>query len=79
VLGSVRSRLLISLNKHGSETLVIVGHDDCAGNPVSREVHFTHIRKAVEVVRDWNLTIKEIVGIWVDKEWQVSKVISVSR
>jgi hypothetical protein len=74
-LASIRSRLLISLNKHGSDTLIISGHDDCAGNPVNKEVHLKHIRQAVEVVRAWNLPIKQIIGIWVNGEWQVEQVI----
>jgi hypothetical protein len=75
-LGSIRARLLISLTKHGSETLVIAGHDDCAGNPVSKDVHLNQIRRAVEVVRNWNLPIKHVLGLWVNHEWQVEKVVS---
>jgi hypothetical protein len=75
-LASIRSRLLISLNKHGSDTLVIAGHDDCAGNPVSKEVHLKQIQRAVEVIRAWNLPIKQIIGVWVNVEWQVEKVAS---
>ncbi|MBC7345036.1 MAG: hypothetical protein H5U03_06435, partial [Clostridia bacterium] len=37
LLASIRRRLEISVLKHGSRHVVIVGHHDCAGNPVEKE------------------------------------------
>jgi hypothetical protein len=73
-LGSIRSRLLISMQKHGADTLVIAGHADCAANTVNQEAHYVHLRRAVEVAWGWNLPLKEITGIWLDQDWQVSVV-----
>lgn len=70
---SIKSRLLISVNKHGSKVVVIAGHDDCAGNPVSKEEHAAHIKKSVETVKSWGLGI-EVTGLWVNDKWEVEEV-----
>jgi len=37
----IKSKALISINAHKSSLVVIAGHHDCAGNPVSKEEHMT--------------------------------------
>lgn len=74
---SIKSRLLISVNKHDSRAAVIAGHHDCAGNPVSKEEHIEHLKKSVETVKSWNLGI-EVVGVWVNDRWDVEEVPSES-
>ncbi len=58
----------ISVEKHGSQHIYIVGHFDCAGNPVSEEQHKEDIRKAVQRIKERysDLTVK---GIWVGNTW----------
>jgi hypothetical protein len=70
---SVKQRVLISVNGHGSRNVVIVGHHDCAGNPVSKERHLEMTRKAVEVVKSWGLPVR-ILGVWVDEKWEVTVI-----
>lgn len=72
-LESIRAKVEISINAHGSSLVVVSGHHDCAGNPVSDEEHIAHIRKGVEVVSSWGLEAK-VVGLWVDGSWNVSAV-----
>lgn len=36
---SIKRRVGISTEKHGSVHIVIVGHHDCAGNPVEKATH----------------------------------------
>ena len=33
LVSSIKDRVLISVNGHGSKTIALVGHHDCAGNP----------------------------------------------
>ena len=67
---SVKRRVLISVNGHGSRHVVIVSHHDCAGNPVPDEIKKSMNRKAVEVVSNWNLPVR-ILGVWVNDNWEV--------
>ncbi|MEV6813922.1 carbonic anhydrase [Micromonospora sp. NPDC051296] len=40
-------KVQVSQQAHGSTTLVIAGHADCAGNPVSAEEHRTQLRQSL--------------------------------
>ena len=59
-----RAQVEISAIHHKAKTIIVVGHDQCAGNPVKKEKHSEQIKKAVELVRSWNFG-PEVVGIWV--------------
>ena len=72
-LESIKTKVGISINKHESELIVVSGHYDCAGNPVSNEEHITQIKKGIEVISSWNLGVK-IVGVWVDDTWKINTV-----
>ena len=72
-LESIKSKVGISIDKHKSELIVVSGHYDCAGNPVSNEEHITQIKKGVEVISSWNLGVK-VVGVWVDDTWKINQV-----
>ncbi|MDH3191666.1 MAG: hypothetical protein OEM18_03125 [Nitrosopumilus sp.] len=70
-LEAIKTKISISINAHKSSLIVISGHYDCAGNPVSNEQHITQIKKGVEVISSWNLDAK-VVGVWVDENWRVN-------
>jgi len=70
---AVRQKVAISVEKHGSRHVVIMGHDDCAGNPVSREDHISDIKRAMQVIKMWNFPVT-IYGIWMDINWQVEVI-----
>ena len=72
-LKSIKTKVGISINKHESELIVVSGHYDCAGNPVSNEEHITQIKKGIEVISSWNLGVK-VVGVWVDDTWKINTV-----
>jgi hypothetical protein len=72
-LESIKIKVGISINKHESELIVVSGHYDCAGNPVSNEDHITQIKKGIEVISSWNLGVK-VVGVWVDDTWKINTV-----
>ena len=72
-LESIKTKVGISINKHKSELIVVSGHYDCAGNPVSNEEHITQIKKGIEVISSWNLGVK-VVGVWVDDMWKINTV-----
>ncbi len=70
----LKSKVMISVEAHGSDVVAIAGHHDCAGNPVSREEHCAEIREAMCVIRSWNLPVSCVTGIWVDENWKVQAI-----
>jgi hypothetical protein len=70
---SIRRRLGISVDRHGSRVVAIAGHHDCAGNPVDRETQAGQTRRAMELVRSWSMGVG-VVGLWVDEHWRVHRL-----
>lgn len=70
---SIRSRVRISVEAHGSGLVALVGHHDCAGNPVPKEQHLRQIRGGVEVIRSWGFAAA-VVGLWIGDDWKVALV-----
>ncbi len=77
-IAAVRSKVEISVDKHGSQVIVIMGHDDCAGNPVPKEQHIADVKKAMQVINGWNLPVT-IYGIWMDINWQVEIIDTIEQ
>jgi carbonic anhydrase len=71
-LDSIRKRVLVSLEKHHSQAIAVVGHHDCAGNPVVKEEQRRQIERSIAVVGSWRLGA-ETIGLWVDENWQVEE------
>ncbi|HIE47247.1 MAG: carbonic anhydrase [Nitrosopumilus sp.] len=72
-LESIKTKVGISINAHKSELIVISGHHDCAGNPVSDEEHISQIKKGVEIISSWDFHVK-VIGIWIDVSWNPNVV-----
>lgn len=72
-LESIKKKIGISINAHNSKVIVVSGHYDCAGNPVSDEEHIGQIKKGVDVIKSWNDDVT-VVGIWVNDKWQIETV-----
>lgn len=70
---AIKAKVMISVNAHKSNIVVIAGHHDCAGNPVSKEEHEKQIKKSVENIRAWNLPVK-VIGAWINDKWEVEIV-----
>ena len=70
---SIRNRLDISYQTHGSRLFFVIGHHDCAGNLSDRDGHLRQIEAAVARVRAW-VPEGVVVGLWVDENWVVHEV-----
>ncbi|WMJ80294.1 hypothetical protein RBU49_16040 [Clostridium sp. MB40-C1] len=70
---SIKKRVEVSIDKHDSNLITIVGHYDCAGNPVDETQHIKDIKESVKNIKKWNLNI-QVIGIYVDDKWKVNKV-----
>jgi hypothetical protein len=64
----------ISVEKHDSRIIAVVGHYDCAGNPGDKSHHYVQIRKALQEISLWKLPAK-IIGLYVNDNWQVEEVV----
>ncbi len=73
IIKNIKKRLDISMRLHGSKRIFLVAHDDCAGNPVSREKQWAQMKIAVENVNQWKPEA-EIIPLWVDLNGKVSKL-----
>jgi carbonic anhydrase len=72
-LESIKNRINISVNKHKSTTIAIVGHHDCAGNPTDQETQKKHTLEAIKTVSSWGFNVN-VIGLWVNENWEVSEV-----
>jgi hypothetical protein len=69
----IRRSVSISIERHGSKIIALVGHSDCAGNPGDREHHNKHIRRAMQEVSSWNLNAQAI-GLYVNEKREIEVV-----
>lgn len=73
ILDSMKRRVTISVEKHGSKVVAVVGHHDCAGNPVSEETNKKQIKQAMKTIKKWGFPV-ELVGLWVNEDWRVEEI-----
>lgn len=72
-LESIKERVMVSVRAHNSRTVAIVGHHDCAGDPVSKDQHLKQIARSCQVVASWGLPVR-VLGLWVNEARQVEVV-----
>ncbi|MCX7732408.1 MAG: hypothetical protein N2248_04520 [candidate division WOR-3 bacterium] len=70
LLGSIRRRVKISVERHGSSVVAIIAHHDCAGNPVDEKTQRRQLERAIRRVESWGLGVR-VIGLWVNEQWQV--------
>ena len=69
----IRKAVSISIEKHHSRIIAVVGHFDCAGNPGNREHHYADIQEAVNEVSSWSFHA-QVVGFYVNDKKQIEEV-----
>ena len=57
----------VSIGKHHSAGVVVHGHQECAGNPVSETQHIQDIKKSVEVISALVGKKVPVVGVFVKR------------
>jgi carbonic anhydrase len=63
----------ISVERHGSPVLALVGHHDCAANPGAADQHREQLLHGIRVLQTWHLPVK-LIAIWVNSDWQIEVV-----
>lgn len=72
-ISEIKTKTLVSINAHNSKLVVISGHHDCAGNPVSKETHLTQIKKSINIIKSWNLSVT-VIGVWINDQWEIEEI-----
>jgi hypothetical protein len=74
IIENIKKRLDVSVNHHGSKVIAIVGHYDCAGNPVGKEEQIKQLHESKKIVEGFGFNA-EMVLLYVEGDWQtVEKV-----
>lgn len=73
ILENMRFRIDISVVKHGSDYIAIVGHFDCAGVPESDEAQIEYIKESARKLKSWYPNVK-VEGLWVSDDLKVTPI-----
>lgn len=60
-------KLDISIEKHHSKGIIVHGHQECAGNPVSDRKHRDDVRKSVKIIKKMTHRKVPVVGVFVKR------------
>ena len=72
-ISEVLRSIKVSVNLNKSTRLFVVGHHDCRGNPADKNQHRQEIIDAVKRLKPlW--PAQEVIGLWVNENWQVETV-----
>jgi carbonic anhydrase len=80
LLDSVKNKLDISFEKHHSKGIVVHGHQECVGNPVSDDEHKDEIRKSVQKIKSLINSSVPVVGAFAKRsskhpsKWEVEEI-----
>ena len=72
-IGEILRSINVSVKINKSTRIFIVGHYDCRGNPVEKDVHQNQIKESVNRLKKYWPSF-EIIGLWVNQKWQVEIV-----
>ncbi|MBT9174803.1 MAG: hypothetical protein DDT22_00465 [candidate division WS2 bacterium] len=70
---ALRKKVEISLFKHDSKLVSVVGRYDCAGNPVDKDEQVAQILTSLTIVKSWGYEC-EVIGLWVDENREVTQI-----
>ena len=70
---SILARIRISVEKHHSRHIAVIGHEDCAGNPSARPQQAGHTRRAVEYIAQ-SCPGVQVIGLWASLDGAVVEV-----
>jgi len=80
LLDSIKNKLSISLEKHHSKGIIVHGHQECTGNPVSDDEQKDDIRKSVQKIQSVINSSVPVVGVFVKRssqdasKWEIEEV-----
>lgn len=72
IIDSLKKKVAISVGKHNSQIIAIVGHYDCAGNPKNEAAQKEDLRKSINTITSWGFPVKKIIALWLDEKFEPS-------
>jgi carbonic anhydrase len=69
IIENIKKRVDVSVNHHGSKVVAIIGHHDCAGNPVGKEDQIKQLNESKKVVEGFGFNA-EIILLYVEGDWK---------
>jgi len=70
LLQSILQRVKTSVEVHNSEGIAVIGHYDCAGNPVDKATQIRQIEASRKFLKDIYPHVP-VIGLWIDENQQV--------
>ena len=67
LLEAIKTKVLISVEKHHSKGIIVHGHQGCAGNPIEDAPHKEQTKKAAEVIKSFVPVDIEVKPVFVNK------------
>ncbi len=72
-LSSIKQRLEVSIEKHESKIIAMVGHAGCFGNPVEKNIQIAQILQSSATLKKWYPEV-QIIPLWVGENWKVEPI-----
>lgn len=71
---SMKRKLDISINVHGSKVIGVFAHHDCAGNPISKEEQIHQLKQARENLKKLYSDLTIVTG-WINSDWEIEEIL----
>ncbi len=68
---ALKTKIDISVEKHGSGFIAVVAHYDCAGNAVDEATHKAETRASRDILQSLYPELT-VIGIWLDEEFKAN-------
>lgn len=72
LLASIIRRIRVSVEKHGSKVIAVIGHHDCAGNPVGKQRQIRQMKASIMFLKKRYPDIR-FTALWINKQWRVTE------
>lgn len=76
-IDNLKFKLLVSIDRHRSNGVIVNGHQECAGNPVNDDKHREDIKNSVEFILKLIENKVSVVGVFVvrkDNGWVAEEI-----
>ena len=70
---SIKKRVELSIKKHGSKDIFLIGHEDCSGNPVEMIQQNKDTFKGMETINSMEFDV-EVIGLWVSLNGEIKEL-----
>ena len=73
IIETLKIKLLLSIQKHETALLVLVGDPSCKGKELPLEQFKKHVLQAAKLIKAWRLPVT-ILGLWQHKDQKIQEI-----